>query len=317
MKITNGVKIAVANKILCVKTLVARLIITIIMLATVFSFAKIIILPIIKSEELKQLLNLLREAIKNFIMMKPDAGPLDFKTAISNLLQFVYSKTTSIVWASIAILLVIQVMTFLLSICDFIIGVNINEHMSSMRHAGFFNTLFENFKNACRYAGSKTLFLFIYNVVVITLMVFLFIALIGEIGLHTFSIMMFLAIFSVAVKLSIIGQVLPKIVCENKKAFKSFVGAVKESKPNVFMQRLISYFITCVAVVVIVAVSSFVTFNVSFLITLPLSSVTFISLRFVDYYTINHKKYYVTFDDVVIPKELRKNDEHLLNQVDI
>ena len=39
--------------------------------------------------------------------------------------------------------------------------------------------------------------------------------------------------------------------------------------------------------------------------------------RFVDYYTIKRKKYFITYDDIVIPKELRTDGEQLLNKVDI
>ena len=318
MKITNGIRIATANKMLCAKTLIARLVVTIIMIATILGFAKIVIMPIIKSEELKQLLQLFREAIKRFILIEGESGAnLDFKTALSNVLQLVYSKITSIIWVSIAIFILVQLMRFIFAIFDFIIGVNISEHMSSMRHAGFFNTLFENFKNACRYGLAKILFLLVYDTLVITIIILLFIALIGELGIHTLSLVMFLAILAVAVRLAVGGQVLPKIVCENKKPFIAFKESVKESNFSLFIQRVMSYFITSVATIVVVVLSSIVTFNVSYLITLPLSTVIFITLRFVDYYTINHKKYYVTFDNVVIPKELRQNDEHLLNDVDI
>lgn len=318
MKITKGIKIATANKMLCAKTLLARLVVTIIMLASILGFAKILIVPIIKSEEVKNLLQLLREAIKSFVIMQPDTTlSLDFKTAISNLLQLVYSKMVSKFWVFIVIFIIIEIMRFLFAIFDFIIGVNINEHMSSMRHAGFFNTLFENFKNACKYALAKVLFLFVYEIVVVSLMVLLFIALVGELKLYAFSLMMFLAVLAVSVRLAFSGQVLPKIVCENKSPFTAFKESVKEANFSLVTQRVISYFITSISAIVIVVVSSIVTFNVSYLITLPLSAVTFITLRFVDYFTVNHKKYYVTFDEVVIPKELRQNNEHLLNDVDI
>ncbi len=318
MKITNGVRIATANKILCVKTLIARLVVTLIMIFSVFNFAKLIFEPIFKSEELKVLLNLIRETIKNFIIMQPETtASADFKNAFSNLLSFIYSKMSSIVWVSIGIIIVMQVIQFLYAICDYIIGVNINEHMSSMRHAGFFSTLIENFKNACRYALCKTLFLFIYNTITIVLVVLIFIALIGKLGIFTLSLILFLSILFVAIKLSFIGQVLPKIVCENKKPFNAFKEAVKEADFYTFMQRALSYFIMSIVVYVVSTVASIVSFGVSYLVVLPLSSVIFVTLRFVDYYTINHKKYYVTFDMVVVPKELRQNDEHLLNQVDI
>ena len=81
--------------------------------------------------------------------------------------------------------------------------------------------------------------------------------------------------------------------------------------------RFLSYLITAFVVYVVVIVSSIVTFNVAFVLAVPLSGIIFKSLRFVDYYTLTCKKYYMTFDDIVIPKELRQNDEQLLNQVEI
>ncbi len=40
-------------------------------------------------------------------------------------------------------------------------------------------------------------------------------------------------------------------------------------------------------------------------------------MRLVDNYTINKKKYFIDYDNIIVPKELRENDEQLLNKVDI
>ena len=42
-----------------------------------------------------------------------------------------------------------------------------------------------------------------------------------------------------------------------------------------------------------------------------------VAMRLVDYYIIHVKKYFIDYDNIIIPKELRENDEQLLNKVDI
>ena len=72
-----------------------------------------------------------------------------------------------------------------------------------------------------------------------------------------------------------------------------------------------------IIVFVINALSAFVTFYVSLLVTVPLTIIIFKTLKFVGYYTENKKKYFINYDEIYVPKELRKNDENLLNEVDI
>ena len=40
-------------------------------------------------------------------------------------------------------------------------------------------------------------------------------------------------------------------------------------------------------------------------------------MRQVDYFTINKMKYFIDYDNIIVPKELRENDEQLLNKVEI
>ena len=42
-----------------------------------------------------------------------------------------------------------------------------------------------------------------------------------------------------------------------------------------------------------------------------------VAMRLVDYYIIHVKKYFIDYDNIFIPKDLRENDEQLLNKVDI
>ena len=68
MKFTNGIRIATANKSLCGKTLLSKLIILIIGFVSVLSVASVIVKPIFYSVELGNIGNTLRNVIKDFIL---------------------------------------------------------------------------------------------------------------------------------------------------------------------------------------------------------------------------------------------------------
>ena len=189
--------------------------------------------------------------------------------------------------------------------------------MSSIHHQGFFTTLLENFKNAYKYAIYKTIVLFFYNLISISVCVLLFYVTVQPLGSFSITLLIFVILVSVSIRLTISARVLPRVVCENKSAYACLLEAFKSFSFSQFMSRFMGYLNVCVLITTITIASSIFTFNVSLLITYPISIISFASIKFVDYYSLNHKKYYVSFDEIVVPKELRTNDENLLNKVDI
>ena len=107
------------------------------------------------------------------------------------------------------------------------------------------------------------------------------------------------------------------MICEGKGPIEAFKISFKYFNFEDTFNRFFSYLIVSIVVYIVVLVSGIVSFNLSYVLTVPLSGIVFKALRFVDYYTVTCKKYYITFDEIVIPKELRQNDEQLLNKVDI
>jgi hypothetical protein len=53
------------------------------------------------------------------------------------------------------------------------------------------------------------------------------------------------------------------------------------------------------------------------ILLIPFASLLLVTMKTVDYFTINKKKYFVDYDTIFVPKELRENDENLLSDVDI
>ena len=320
MKITNGVKIAISNKTLWLKTMLAKSIVVILFIALFYSIANIIIEPILKSEELKELFGAVRKIVSDFVLFNDsnsESNAILIKETTTSFLSYIHSMLASIIWVAVGIIVLFQVLKFIFSMFDYVIGVNINEHMSSMLHAGFFSTLFENFKMASKFALSRTVFMFVYDLVIAGLLSLLFFAFMDLLGIYSLSLLVLILFIAIALRLTVSGLVLPIMICENKGPFEALKISFKYWSVQEFFNRFLSYLITAFVVYVVVLVSSIVTFNVAFVLTVPLSSIIFKALRFVDYYTLTCKKYYITFDDIVIPKELRQNDEQLLNKIDI
>ncbi len=322
MKIGNGIRIATTNKNLWLKTMLSKVIVLLIISVLIYVMASLVVGPILQSQQFKGLLNTLRELVGGFFSA-PEATLNEYfnsealKSSYAEFRSFISSMSANIVWVSIVIILLIQLMVFIFSMFDYVIGVNINDHMSSMLHSGYLTTLFDNFKMACRYAGFRTLLLFCYNFLTFIISISVFSLLAKSLGFLALSIAVLLIFVLFAIRLTIFGLMLPIMVCENKGAFVAFKDSLKLWNLQEVGNRFLSYTITILAVYVVVVISGIVTFNVSYLITLPLSSVVFKSLKFVDYYTVKKKKYYLTFDEIVVPKELRLNDEQLLNKIDI
>ena len=320
MKIGNSLKIATSNKPLWLKSMLAKTLVLGVFIAVIYAMANIVIEPILKSEELKGVINAFRTVISDFILLNDaqiDAHADIIKESTTALLLFINSMLSNIIWVGVTIIVLFQIFKFVLAMFDYVIGINLNEHMSSMLHAGFYSTLFENFKQATKYALYRTLSMLVYNVIVFSIITLLFFTFMEMLGMFALTVIVAVIFCSIALRLTFSGLILPIMINENKGPIEAFKISFKYFKLQDAFNRFFSYLIVSIVVYVVVLISGLVTFNLAYVLTLPLSGIIFKSLRFVDYYTIKSKKYYITFDEIVIPKELRQNDEQLLNKVDI
>ncbi len=321
MKITNAIKIAMANKFLCCKTFIYKAVVILACVLSLSLFANIVLEPILASQEVSNVLAVIRKAIKNFILMETNNDGVVYadalKASIKVLIDFIKNMTAEIFWVSFVMVVIIYLTVFLLGLADYSIGVNVNEHMTSMLHAGFFGTLFDNFKKASIYSLYRTLLIFIYNSLVFSLLTVVVIYASKFFGVYIITVVVFILFASNSLRYTVTGLVLPKMVCEDKGVIVAFKECLKGKGFSLFASRYLSYLLMTITSYVVTCLSSLITFNVALIVVLPLTSVAFCSLRFIDYYVINCKKYYITYDDIVVPKELRENDEHLLNKVDI
>ena len=321
MKITNAVKIATSNKALCLKTLAYKLVVILACVISLFLFANIVIEPILKSQEVLNVVNATRNIIKNFIDMKQSEENAHYgeiiKQSLTTLNANIATMTLEIALVVVAMCLVLVFTSFLIALGDYSIAVNVYEHMTCMRHAGFFSTLFDNFKKAAIYALYKTLFSMVYYATWMAVVVTIIIFTANLLGIYIVTVALFSLFFINALYYALVGLVLPKMIAENLTPLSAFKNLFKNFKFKSMLSRLVSYFIMNVLVYVVSIIATISTFMVALLAIIPLASIAYIALNFVDYYSIIKSKYYITYDQIVVPKELRTNDEHLLNKVDI
>ncbi len=320
MKVTNGIKIAMANKPLCYKMLFSRTVITVIAYVVCLLIASIVIQDILRSQEIKDFFSYAVNEFKNFILGNSSTNQElseNFNFHLSATLNMLESKLGEIVWKVVIILLVVQMAKFFTGVCDYVMAVNVNEHMSSVRHAEFFTTLVEHISPAIRYALYCVISLFLYNALIIAISALLFIALIKYIGFFTFTVVLFFVLFADAFRLMLVGMVPAKMVCEQCGVIRAFKDSFKGLSFKFMVERFLSYFIMRLIHISVTVLMCLSTLGVSLIVTIPFFSVSYMAVRFVDYYTVKRKKYYLTFDEIVVPKELRNKGEQLLNKVDI
>lgn len=322
--IRNSAKITFANKTLCFKVLIFRAIIYAICFIICYFLAKATIFPILQSQEVASVFDTLRGIVGNFFTANPNVYDTIMNTVNTELelkvkavFTLVNAKISGIVWSVVGVIVVSLVLTFLLGVFDYTVGVLVNDHMSTLQHAGFLSTLFEYFASACKYGLYRLVALLLYNGVMYSLVLALGIFLLYLIDFFALPIIVFLMILVVVLRQTFAGQTLPNMVCGKMPVVKAFIQNFKDNNNHDVTERFMSYLILSILMFSVTVLGGISTFYVALILIVPFNAVIYSTIKFVDYYNRNGKKYYVTFDDIVIPKQLRDNDEQLLNKVDI
>ncbi|MBO5713481.1 MAG: hypothetical protein J6R88_04715 [Clostridia bacterium] len=322
--VRNAAKITVANKTLCMKVLCVRLVVYAICFSICYFLAKATIFPLLQSQEVSNVLNTIREIIGKFFTSDPSTFEAAMSSVnetltanVNSLTALFQQKVVGIVWSVVGVIIVTLILSFLLGVFDYTVGVLINEHMSSLQHASFFTTLFENFISACSYGLYRLISLLIYNLVMYSIVGAISILLLYLIDFIALPLIVFMVILVVVLRQTYAGQTLPNMVCGKMKVTKALKANFKNVKGTQVVERFISYLFLGIVTFSLTVLGAASTFYVSLIITIPFSAVIYSAVKFVDYYSRNSMRYYITYDQIVTPKELRENDEQLLNKMEL
>jgi len=237
------------------------------------------------------------------------------KQNLDMFLQAFADDKSQIIWVCVVLGIITVLFAFVNGMANYASCVAIDGHMSSLTKIGYFKALIANFSRAfwCQFISAVIEIIWTGSVFVLCVMVFYFTA--GSIYLLAFPVSVIIFILATALSGTFLSNFMPAVINGQKvgKAFaQSFVFAFKG-----FGDLYIQY--ACYTLVVLylnISVAAF-TFGAGLIFTLPASCVLCSCLRLVNYYSANKKKYYIDYDNIVVPAELRTEDEKFLTGLDI
>ena len=235
----------------------------------------------------------------------------------SSFLSFISDNIGGIVWVVLIVVLFVLLYRFVTGVSDCNLMILVNGHMTDMSHRGYFVVLIENLKKILIYQLIDAFSVVIYSAIV-GLAVFgvfkLLVTLMPLLALFGCGLVL---VFAIALYSTVFSQVMANVLIGEDKSVKRALCKGVTIKKEYFFKMFAQYFAVALIIAYLYVSVALFTFGVGLLILIPFSSLLIVCMKTVDYFTINKKKYFVDYDTIIIPKELRENDEQLLSDIEI
>lgn len=320
----NAFHLLIDNFKLNFKFLLYKIIVAVITIALCAAFVYPTLHMIFSSDAFKSLLELFGDFFKALI-----SGDVEFlRTFTENLqeqasafLTFLQDKTPNVVFFAVALVLIMLISRFLGGIGNFVFGKLIDDKMSSYAKTSFSSAFISNLGKGALWQLVYVPLTFIYDVCVLALCFLVFLLLLNVIAvgfvasIAALMVSVALLLCSQAVKLTLFSNVVPSMVADKsnlRTVMKKSFSFDKERFGTLFC----NYLATSVLIWCINVLFAVVSFGAALLITIPMSYLMLICIQFVSYYSYGKKKYFLTKDQIVAPKE-EKNEENFYDDFEL
>ena len=316
MRLRNALKIAIANYALVIKNLIYKLIVFVLFSLSLGLILKLALRPFV--EMLRPVFKSLWNVVVAIVNGENHELTISqLKINFEAFRGYISTHAGGLVWTVIIVLLFCIIYRFLTGVSDCTLMILVNGHMTDMSHRGYVVVMIENLKNILVYQLIDAVSSVLWSTFV-SLIVW------GVFRL-TIWLMPIGALFACGLTISIamsfyctvFSQVMANVLLgEHKSVKKAFLEGIVPKKAY-FLKMISAYFAVTVGLIYLHVSVSLFTFGVGEIILIPFASLLLVTMKTVDYFTINKKKYFVDYDTIFVPKELRENDENLLSDVDI
>lgn len=316
MRTRNAFKIALGNYALVFKNLLYKLCVF-----TIFAVALRLLLKI----TLNPFIETLRPVFENLfglVLVIVRGGDLastreSLKDSFNSFMSFLSQNYSGIVITVIIILVAVILYRFLSGISDCTLMILVNGHMTGMAHRGYLAVMIENLKKILVYQLIDGLSSIVFTGIASFLVWAVFRLTITYAPMLTLFLTMLIIVSMISIYLTVFSQVMANVLLGDVKSLKKAIKDGLLCKREYFFKMFFAYATVVVLLVYLHASLTVFTFGVGELLLIPFASLLIVTMKTVDYFTINKKKYFVDYDNIVIPKELRENDEDLLSSIDI
>ena len=213
-------------------------------------------------------------------------------------------------------MLIIYLYRFVAGISDATLMILVDGHMSSLSHRKYLGVMFENLKKIVVYQLIDAVLAIVYYSIVCAIEYFL----VGYLISYAPAVVLFVGacvlVFAATLYSTCLSQVMTNMIIGGMGVKAAFAKGLFPQRK--YFWKMFAAYLSVIIAYVYLAVSSIVfTFGVGTVLVSSFCSLMIVAMRLVDYYIIHVKKYFIDYDNIIIPKELRENDEQLLNKVDI
>ena len=316
MRLRNALKIAIANYALVLKNLIYKIIVIAICSLSLGLILKLALRPFI--EELRPVLKSLWGVVVAIVNGENHEASITlFKDAFLVFRAYLSDNVGGLVWMAIIILLFGIAYRFLIGISDCTLMILVNGHMTDMSHRGYVVVMIENLKKILIYQLIDAVSSVLWSTLVCVVAWSIFRLTVLIMPMASLFAIGFTISFAMSFYCTVFSQVMANVLLgEHKSVKRAFLEGIVPKK-KYFLKMLSAYFaVTVVLIYLHVSVTLF-TFGVGEIILVPFASLLLATMKTVDFFTINKKKYFVDYDTIFVPKELRENDENLLSDVEI
>ena len=317
MRVINAFKIAIGNFGLVFKNILYKIIVFAVFATAVWFTLNISLTPFI--EQLKPVLKDVAEIIK--ALLKGQSGVSATNSSaltahFNEFLSYISANVGSIVLAALICVLIVYLYRFFAGISDCTLMILVNGHMSSLSHRGYLGVMFENLKKIVVYQLIDAVLAIVYYALVFAVEFLLFRFLTPYLTVLVVFLGVCILAFSIGVYSSCLSQVMANMIVGGLGVKQSFIKGLNPGKK--YFWRMFSAYLSVNLLYVYLFVSMGVfTFGAGSVLVSAFFTLMIVCMRLVDYYTINAGKYFIDYDNIIVPKELRENDEQLLNDVEI
>lgn len=318
MRVINAFKIALGNFGLIFKNILYKAILFVVFAAGLYVTLRISLKPMLENlaPVLKDIADIVKSLVQNqkaFTANGTDSPLIaDFQVFINGIV----SHFANIVWAVVICILIIYLYRIFSGVSNSTMLIMIDEHMSSLSHRPYLSVMFENLRKIIRFQLIDAMIAIVYYALVAAV-VFVIVYLVAPfVPLVAVFLGVSVLTFAVTIYSTCMSQVSTKMIIGGMKAKEAFKKGLFPSKE--YFWKMFSAYLSVTMLYVYLAVSMlFFTLGVGTVIISSFYALMISCMRLVDNYTINKKKYFIDYDNIIVPKELRENDEQLLNKVDI
>ncbi len=312
MYIKNSFKILSNNLNLTFKAMFYRLVVITLSIVFIFIALRTGFTTILESAEMTSFIESIKATLVSVLHGNLSLSN-DIAQAFSQLIKLIYENVGSIIGSLIGVVVVLYVTSVLLGVCNYTCLAVVNSYMSSISKEPFLKSLFMNLKKSIIFESIFALVKgFVFLIVISGALVFVIYTM-QYLSVLSLFIAMWLIVLLLALFFTATAMFRPSIVNGSpiKEAF--YVKVTNKEYLLFFASYVFVIFIS-----IFINVAMFVaTFGAGFTVSMELTHIFFVCLQTIMFYVAHDKKYYIDFNNIVVPRNVRTDDSKFIDDTDI